>query len=80
MDSSNVLERNTRRLLVKVPADEVNILKIRKNGTLELSTEGLTRREKCQQVAGSIMAALSKGNKQQPGAAESGSTDMETES
>ena len=48
---------------MKVPADEVDVSKVRSHGTLEIVAGGLKRRQRCLAGVGALMASLTKAAK-----------------
>ena len=55
-----ILERTSRRLMVKVLDSAIDVTNVRSSGTLELLAEGLAMQTKCESVVKSLMASLSK--------------------
>ena len=61
--SARLLERVARRLILKVPAEEVDVSKVRSHGTLELVAGGLKRRQRCLGGVKALMASLKAAKK-----------------
>ena len=55
-----ILERTSRRLMVKVLDSATDVTNVRSSGTLELLAEGLAMQTQCESVVKSLMASLSK--------------------